>query len=122
MEVFAQRLKNEREEMKKKSPIWTQEYVAKILGVARPTYTAYENGTKQPPMDTMNKIADLFGVNVDYLYGRSNIRETLTLDNELKAKFEFFEDLEKRLGLDLSDPAIQKKLKRAAQIIFSEED
>lgn len=122
MEIFAQRLKNEREEKKKKSPIWTQEYVANILGVARSTYTAYENGTKQPPMDTMNKIADLFGVNVDYLYGRSNIREAIAISSELQAKFVFFEDLEKRLGLDLSDPAVQKKLKRAAQIIFSEED
>lgn len=37
-------------------------------------------------------------------------------------KFEFFNNLEKELGLDLSDPEVQKKLKRAAKIIFSDED
>jgi len=72
MELFAKRLRAEREQLKQLDSKWTQGYVAGLIDVARPTYTAYENGTKQPPMDTMNKIADLFDVEVDYLYGRTN--------------------------------------------------
>lgn len=69
--VFSKRLKSERERKKASESKWTQGYVADIIGVARPTYTAYENGTKEPPLDTLNKIADLFEVSLDYLQGRS---------------------------------------------------
>ncbi|WP_431090869.1 helix-turn-helix domain-containing protein [Paenibacillus sp. 8b26] len=72
VQVFGKRLKAERERCKLIDPKWTQEYVANLLGVARSTYTAYENGTKQPSMNTLAKIADTFNVKVDYLYGRSN--------------------------------------------------
>lgn len=72
MEVFAKRIRAEREKLKQKDPKWTQDYVASLIDVARPTYTAYENGTKQPPMDTINKLADLFLVNTDYLLGRTD--------------------------------------------------
>jgi len=70
--VFAKRLKAEREKRKAKDPKWTQGYVADLVGVARPTYTAYEAGTKQPPMETISKLADLFGVSTDYLHGKTN--------------------------------------------------
>ncbi|WP_418026989.1 hypothetical protein [Paenibacillus sp. JJ1722] len=46
-------------------------------------------------------------------------------DNEqadLQKKMNFFYELENDLGLDLTDPEVQKKLKRAAKIIFSDED
>jgi len=69
---FNKRLKLIRENKKMKDPKWTQEYVADAIGVARPTYTAYENGIKQPPLETVNKIADLFETNVDYLLGRTD--------------------------------------------------
>jgi DNA-binding XRE family transcriptional regulator len=70
--VFAKRLKAEREKRKAIDPKWTQGYVADLIGVARPTYTAYENGTKQPPMETVSKLADLFNVSTDYLHGKTN--------------------------------------------------
>ncbi|MFB6471251.1 helix-turn-helix domain-containing protein [Paenibacillus glucanolyticus] len=75
MEIFAKRLKAEREHSKRKDPKWTQEYIADLIGVARPTYTAYENGTKLPPMDTLNKIADIFDVDTDYLLGRTLVKK-----------------------------------------------
>lgn len=72
MSVFAQRLKSCRENKKKENPQYTQGYVAEKIGVARTTYTAYENGTKIPPLDTVNLIADFFNVTTDYLLGREN--------------------------------------------------
>ncbi len=71
METFSRRLKECREKLKADNSKWTQGYVAEKLSVARTTYTAYENGTKTPPLDTVNKIANLFNVSADYLLGRT---------------------------------------------------
>ena len=65
MEIFSERLKACRMKMKATSPLWTQSYTANQIGVARTTYTAYENGTKTPPLETVNTIADLFEVTTD---------------------------------------------------------
>ncbi|WP_141432450.1 helix-turn-helix domain-containing protein [Bacillus sp. 03113] len=72
MDIFAKRLKFLREKKKKENSKYTQGYLADLIGVARVTYTAYENGTKQPPMETINKIADIFNVSTDYLSGRTD--------------------------------------------------
>lgn len=71
MAEFHQRLKEVRERAKNRNPLWTQGYVADKIGVARSTYTAYENGTKLPPLGTVNTLADLFDVTTDFLLGRS---------------------------------------------------
>lgn len=72
MTKLPERLKWYRENLKDKDSKWTQKYVADKIGVARVTYTAYENGTKMPPLDIVNSIADLFGVTSDYLLGRTD--------------------------------------------------
>lgn len=81
MAEFSQRLKECRERMKKRNSKWTQGYVADKVGVARTTYTAYENGTKQPPIGTINALADLFEVTSDHLLGRDE--KIKTKDNVL---------------------------------------
>lgn len=73
---FARRLKDCREKKKSGNSRWTQKYVAEKIGMARTTYTAYENGTKMPPPDTINNIAILLDVSNDYLMGRTNIAES----------------------------------------------
>ncbi|MCT6925272.1 helix-turn-helix transcriptional regulator [Metasolibacillus sp.] len=77
MDVFANRLKKCRESIKKTNSQYTQSYVAEKIGVARTTYTAYENGTKTPPPETLSIIADFFGVSVDYLLGRTDNQNTV---------------------------------------------
>ncbi|MDO8226139.1 helix-turn-helix domain-containing protein [Bacillus cabrialesii] len=44
-----------------------QEDVAKALGIARSTYGAYEQGKREPDHATLIKIADYYGVTIDYL-------------------------------------------------------
>jgi transcriptional regulator with XRE-family HTH domain len=98
MEIFAKRLKYEREKRKQKDSKWTQGYMADLLGVARPTYTAYENGTKQPPIETINKIADHLDVKVDYLLGRIDNKK-----NDIDEAFDSLAEitkLAKKYGLD----------------------
>lgn len=83
---FARRLKDCREKKKTESSVWTQRYVAEKIGMARTTYTAYENGTKMPPPDTINNIAILLDVSNDYLMGRTNITESYQDLNDLSTE------------------------------------
>lgn len=84
---FSDRLKNYRESLKEKDKKWTQQYVADKIGVARVTYTAYENGTKMPPFDTINKIAELFNVSTDYLMGREEINPKKVIIDKIASEF-----------------------------------
>ena len=69
--TFSEKLKKLRKEKKV-----TQEQLAQIIGVERSSIGKYETGT-QPSTDIMKRIADYFGVTVDYLLGR----EEITKDN-----------------------------------------
>lgn len=59
----------------------TQEDIAKILGVTRPAYTAYETGKRNPDYDTLEKIADYYDVTIDYLLGRSDVMNPRVFEN-----------------------------------------
>ena len=65
MEIFANRLKELRNERK-----LNQRDFAKILGISQGSYARYELGWNQPSMQVLVKIADFFGVTTDYLLGR----------------------------------------------------
>nr|WP_297175158.1 helix-turn-helix domain-containing protein [uncultured Agathobaculum sp.] len=48
----------------------TQKDIAAFLGVDRSTYNKYETGDSEPNFDTICRLADFFGVSVEYLMGR----------------------------------------------------
>lgn len=54
---------------------YTQKQVAAYLGVSQNTYSQYEIGVLNYPVDVLNKLADLYGVSIDYLVGRTNVKE-----------------------------------------------
>ena len=47
----------------------TQQQVADILGCKREVYRRYEKGTRTIPVDFLIKLAEYYGVSVDYLLG-----------------------------------------------------
>ena len=47
----------------------TQDEVAQKIGVSRTSYLKYEKGTHEPDFDTLEKIADFFGLKLDELLG-----------------------------------------------------
>ncbi len=59
--------------------------LANYLGVSRTTYTQYETGKSEPDLKMVQKLADFFGVTVDYLLGRGtrNIKEQ-ELNNKIE--------------------------------------
>ncbi len=65
MKIFQERLIEQRKLNKV-----TQRQMADYLQIAQPSYIRYENGTSQPNLETLVKIADYFDVSIDYLLGR----------------------------------------------------
>ena len=51
-----------------------QEQVAQIIGVNKSTVSSYENDMRQPPYDTLVKLARLYHVSTDYLLGVTDAR------------------------------------------------
>ena len=57
--------------------------LASFLGIARQSFSLYCNGGTQPNIEKTVKIAEYFGVSVDYLYGLSN--EKIKVDGYISA-------------------------------------
>jgi transcriptional regulator with XRE-family HTH domain len=53
----------------------TQKQVAEYLNIKQNTYSQYEIGVLNYPLETMGRLADLYGVSVDYLLGLTDKKE-----------------------------------------------
>ena len=53
---------------------YTQDQIAKYLGIKQNTYSQYEIGVLNYPIDVLMKLADFYDVSVDYLLGRTNVK------------------------------------------------
>ena len=62
---------------------FSQQQVAKAIGVERSTYTCYENGRFQPKVETIMELAKIFRVNfVDLLPSEGNTAQLSEPDDE----------------------------------------
>lgn len=52
----------------------SQRSLVKEMGFALNTYVRYERGEREPDASTLARIADFYGVTLDYLVGRSEER------------------------------------------------
>ena len=48
----------------------SQEKLAEKIGISKSAISMYEQGSRIAPMKIQEKIADFFGVSLDYLWGR----------------------------------------------------
>ena len=53
----------------------TQKQIADILICDQSLYSKYERGERPLPLEYADKLADYYGVSVDYLIGRTNIKK-----------------------------------------------
>ena len=65
MSIFSQRIK----ELRLSHNLSLKE-VAQIIGMSLMAYAHYEYGDRQPSIETINKLCDLYEVPSDYLIGR----------------------------------------------------
>ena len=53
----------------------SQKEIAELLQVHQTTYSDYELGKVNIPVPALHKLADFYGVSIDYLLGRTDIKE-----------------------------------------------
>lgn len=98
----------------------TQLDVSRLLGVERSTYVKYERGNSDPSTATLIRLADYFGVTVDYLIGHDTFENPLPmpapkisdLDSDILKKFHALDDMaQARIlnALDFEYQAIPKE-------------
>lgn len=107
--LLPKRLKRLREENG-----YLQKYVADKLDIKSNTLSGYENGTRSPDPEMINRIADLYDVTADYLLGRSN-HPRLTESEDKKAD----EEVQELLDIIESLPEDVKKEKKAEILAFA---
>ena len=67
MEIFAKRLKDLRIENN-----ISQKQLGKEIGVSSTCIVRWEQGSRIPTLDAASKVAQFFGVSIDYLAGLEN--------------------------------------------------
>lgn len=96
---FNKRLKTLRKEKRR-----TQEDVAKFLDIKRATYSGYERGVIMPPYDKIKKLADYFGVSVEYLMKTNNFQthedNLPDISHDLQSILEDLQNQQKALMFD----------------------
>ncbi|WP_332648798.1 helix-turn-helix domain-containing protein [Lysinibacillus sp. 54212] len=97
METFGTRLKGLRKYKK-----LTQQQVAAAIQVKQSTISYYEKDKKQPELQTLEKLADFFGVSIDYLLLRTDNPEEYTANEKA-----FIESVE--ADLDVTAAELRKK-------------
>lgn len=65
MIIFSERIK----ELRQKKGL-TQQKLAEILGIKQNSYSDWETGKNEPSLENLVKLADLFEVSLDWLFGR----------------------------------------------------
>ncbi|MEK5439353.1 MULTISPECIES: helix-turn-helix domain-containing protein [Paenibacillus] len=72
MSILGDRLREEREKRG-----WSQVFVAKKLGLKRSsTYANWEYGTREPDLEMLNKISELYEIYIDDLTKSSNKKKS----------------------------------------------
>ena len=81
----------------------TQRNVADIIGCTSAAYSKYETGTREPSIDVLCRLADLYGVSVDYLIGRDISSNTPLHDTEMifLSKFRKANPLMKEISISI---------------------
>lgn len=92
-------------ELRKKQGVSRQEF-ADEFGISVHTYIKYENGSVNPPYETLLKLANFYGVTTDYLLGREeqpNPLATLNVkvdDDKFIATYQKLPDYAKQIFID----------------------
>lgn len=66
----------------------TQQELADKLDGAKSTVAMYEKGDRKPSMEVLLKLSEIFNCSIDYLLGKSDIRNPINIDeNKINLAF-----------------------------------
>lgn len=99
----------------------SQAELAEKLGVAKSTISMYEVGKREPDFETLEAIADLFNVDMNFLLGKDGSEnDHYYLNNETaKAAQEIFENKELRLLFDAARDADAEDLQTVHSMLLA---
>ena len=91
MSILAQRLKKSRE-----AKNLSQVEVSSLTGINNKTLSGYENNVGTPDISTLSRLADLYGVTLDYLAGRVDSPAEIKMSLFNQSQTNFDKEIEKR--------------------------
>ncbi|MBO5994733.1 MAG: helix-turn-helix transcriptional regulator [Firmicutes bacterium] len=77
----------------------SQEKIGEYIGCSGAVYSRYETGARQPSIEVMIKLAQYFGVSLDYLVGNKDFEETSLSEREIEI-LKAFRDADPRARAD----------------------
>ncbi len=86
----------------------SQQALATTLGLSKSSVNMYERGEREPGVETLEALADLYQVDLDYLFGKSDLRRAGAQATEDSLKFALFGDVD-------VDDAVFEEVKRFAR-------
>ena len=93
---------------------FSQQELADKLGLSKSTISMYENGNREPDLETLEKIADFFNVDMDYLIGRNKTPNAFK--SEPSIGFDDFEGMVARNGKKMSTEQKMRLIKLLSEI------
>ncbi len=60
----------------------SQQLLAEELGISKSTVAMWEIGQRYPSKELYEQISDLFNVDIDYLFGRTDVRQKVHFDED----------------------------------------
>ena len=126
--MLPERLKILRKQRRK-----TQQQIADLLGISRQAYSYYENGSRQPDIESLQKLSDYFDVSIDSLVSGKEHSSTVTVaGRDISLTLEelnIFEELKRHpiLFHDLATDPEQKikeliKLQKMKKLLLEEDE
>lgn len=111
--VFGRRLKDLRTQKH-----MTQSDIGDYLHVSKVSVSGYENGTREPDQESTKRLADLFNVSVDYLYGRNQTPKWATKKDTLELRN--FIDQNSEGGMTFDGDDLTKEEKEKVEIAMTQ--
>ncbi|MCW3490226.1 helix-turn-helix domain-containing protein [Dethiobacter alkaliphilus] len=111
--MFGKRLRKVREEKG-----YTQSQLAGLINLSQQTIGHYELGRAKPDLETLQRIADIFNCSVDYLLGRTDIKN----NHPTETKYQEFENCLRNSSIKLDgvilDDEDKQDLLEFARMLF----
>ena len=96
----------------------TQAELAARLGISKSAVSMYERGNREPELELLEKMADVFGVSINTLLGRKEPESLVNNDAELTSYLEELRDRpEMRMLFSVTRGATKEDVEAAVRII-----
>lgn len=97
---------------------YTQETLSEKIGVSSKTIGIWERGTREPPLATVDKLANIFNVSTDYLLGRNQTPKWATKKDTLELRN--FIDQNSEGGMTFDGEDLTKEEKEKVEIAMTQ--